>query len=82
MGFTIVQIDESGARTEVASDLAWKEALLLAMQFCVKDRMRRYEIIDAQGGVMFESFLRSTRLGTPKRGIKIYRKPRHEILPN
>lgn len=66
-GFTVVRIDALGVRTEIATDLAWKDALLLAMQFCVKDRTHRYEIVNAQGGVMFESFLKSTRLGTPAR---------------
>jgi hypothetical protein len=78
--FKIVQITEANDRIELASDLPWREALTLAISIVARDRTAcRYEILDLNGDIVFESYAKSAR-GT--RGFILHKKPRSQNAVN
>jgi len=77
--FKIVQITEANVRTEMVSGLSWSAAFLAALQLCVKDRDCRYEILDQNDHIVFESYAKTDR-GT--RGFYLHRQARSRSVIN
>jgi hypothetical protein len=59
--FKIVQITEANDRIELVSEVSWNDALMMPISLCAEDRVGRYEILDAGGEIVFESYNRSDR---------------------
>jgi hypothetical protein len=78
--FKIVQITEVNDRIELATDLSWNQAFSTAISIVAKDRTAcRYEILDGDDRVFFESYAKSDR-GT--RGFILHKKPRSQNAVN
>jgi hypothetical protein len=77
--YKIVQITETNDRIEFASELFWNDALMTAIRLCATDRECRYEILNAEGEIVFESNNRSDRR---TRGFILHNKPRSRTAMN